>query len=83
MIGHVTFGQSGRAILVDDAGRIIAHPDATRIGRDISGYPSYHAAQTSDQGWVVGNNASGEPTLFIFQENSALHRRSGQSRCSS
>jgi class 3 adenylate cyclase len=68
LVGQVTFGSSGRAILVDNAGHILAHPDAKFIGRDISAYPSYHAAQASDQGWVVANNASGDPTLYIFQK---------------
>lgn len=68
LVGGVSFGQSGRAILVDGSGHVIAHPDPTRIGMDISSFPEYQAAEQSSQGWAVGRNSYGQPTLFIFQK---------------
>lgn len=68
LIGGSRFNQSGYAVLVDGEGQIIAHPDATRLDNNVSGYPAVQAArQSRGVGALVADNSAGVSKLFVYR----------------
>ena len=62
------FNQSGYAVITANDGRILAHPNATRIKEDISSYPAIQQARSSGgKGSVVQRNADGRERLMIYR----------------
>jgi len=61
------FGQSGYAVLLDHDGKVLAHHDADRIGKDLSGYSAYQEAAAGKRDWVIARNAQGIPRLFAYR----------------
>jgi len=62
------FNQSGYAVMVDGGGRILAHPDATRVNEDISSYPAVQLARQSRRfGTVTAPNARNQLRLFGYR----------------
>ena len=68
MVGNLKFGQTGYVVLVDGTGHVIAHPDPTQVGRDVSSWKSYQEAQHAPQGWASGIGSTGQQTLFIYRQ---------------
>jgi class 3 adenylate cyclase len=70
-IAGLGFGNTGYSIFVDSRGRIMAHPDAGRVGEDISSYPAFKAAMQSGVGSITANDGSGEKRLFVYRQISS------------
>ena len=60
------FGRSGYAVLVDDDGRVLAHPDSARTREDMSGYTAVREARAGRSGWIVEENTAGVRRLFVY-----------------
>lgn len=58
------FNRTGRMMLVDGEGRVIAHPEAARIREDISSYPAVLEARLGRAGWLIAPDRDGEPRLI-------------------
>jgi len=68
LLANARFNQSGYAVMVDADGRILAHPDPTRVGEDVSAYPAVQQArQTEQAGWISAVNAKHQLRLFSFR----------------
>jgi class 3 adenylate cyclase len=67
LIRASTFNQSGYAVLVDGDGQIIAHPDSSRLDRDVSAYPAVQLARQNGAGEVVAKNDAGVNRLFVYR----------------
>jgi adenylate cyclase len=68
LVGGMTFNVSGYAVMVDGDGHVIAHPDAGRVGRDVSTYPAVQLArQIGKAGSVVAKNDRGDDKLFVYR----------------
>lgn len=68
LVGALKFNVSGYAVMADGEGHIIAHPNADRLGEDISDYePVRLARQTSAVGSVVAANRQGLERLFVYR----------------
>jgi class 3 adenylate cyclase len=63
----MTFGQTGYAVLVNYDGRVLAHPDVTRSGADLSGYTAVKEARQGRSGWIVERNMAGVRRLFVYR----------------
>ncbi|MCX6543996.1 MAG: cache domain-containing protein [Acidobacteria bacterium] len=62
------FNQSGYAVMADGDGRILAHPDVSRVNEDISSYPAIQLArQSGKSGTVTALNARRESRLFGYR----------------
>ncbi len=67
LLGTARFAQSGYAVLIDQDGRVLAHPDPARLRDDLSGYAAVQAAQEGRAGWVLGKNKAGTERLFVYR----------------
>jgi class 3 adenylate cyclase len=68
LVGGVTFNVSGYAVMVDGDGHVIAHPDSSRLEKDVSHYPAVRLArQTGTVGSVVAKNDRGEEKLYVYR----------------
>ena len=67
LLAPIRFGRSGYVVLVDQAGRILAHPtQPQRIGEDVAAYPAVREALQGRSGWIEAKNASGVERLFAY-----------------
>lgn len=71
LVEGMKFGQSGYAIIADMKGRILAHPDAARLGEDVSSYPIFATAKSKDSSWLIAPNKAGVKRLFIGRQISS------------
>ena len=67
LIRSTRFDEDGYAVITDSAGRILAHPDARRVGEDLSSYPAIQEGRQGKKGWVTGRNQEGKQRLFVYQ----------------
>ena len=68
LLAPIRFGKSGYVVLVEQTGRILAHPaQPGRVGEDVSAYPAVREALQGRSGWVVARNASGAERLFAYR----------------
>ena len=63
----MTFGKSGYAMLTDNDGHVLAHPDAKRSGEDMSRYTAVREAGAGRSGWIIEANPAGVRRLFVYQ----------------
>jgi class 3 adenylate cyclase len=69
LVGGMTFNVSGYAVMVDSDGQVIAHPDSSRLGTDVSAYPAVQLArQTGKAGSVVAKNDRGDAKLYVYRQ---------------
>ena len=68
VIKAAKFNESGYAVVVGANGRILAHPDASRIDQDISHYPAVIEAQRRVSGETVAANTAGDQRRFFFRQ---------------
>jgi len=54
-------------VLTDHQGRIMAHPDAARVGEDATKHTAVPLALQGRAGWVVGPGAGGQERLFAYR----------------
>jgi class 3 adenylate cyclase len=68
LVAPARFGKTGYVVLVDQQGRILAHPrDPARVGEDVSRYPAVQGALQGRAGWVRSSNAAGAERLFVYR----------------
>jgi len=67
MISTTKFNVSGYAVVVSSEGRIIAHPNPSRLHDDVSGYPAVKLASDGHSGSVEALNKAGEKRLMIYR----------------
>jgi class 3 adenylate cyclase len=77
LLAPARFGRTGYVVLLDQDGRILAHPDSALIGQDLSSYPAVQGALDGRRGWVRAMNRAGVERLFVYQplENPATVAR--------
>jgi adenylate cyclase len=77
LLAPARFGRTGYVVLLDQGGRILAHPDSALIGQDLSSYPAVQGALDGRRGWVRAMNRAGVERLFVYQplENPATVAR--------
>jgi adenylate cyclase len=77
LLAPARFGTTGYVVLLDQGGRILAHPDSALIGQDLSSYPAVQGALDGRRGWVRAMNRAGVERLFVYQplENPATVAR--------
>jgi class 3 adenylate cyclase len=63
----MTFGRSGYAVLTDNDGHVLAHPDAKRTGEDMSRYTAVREARAGRSGWIVERSTAGVRRLFVYR----------------
>jgi len=61
------YGQTGYGMLVDSDGRVLTHPDVTRIGQDVSGYTAVREARAGRSGWIIEKNPAGVRRLYVYR----------------
>ena len=61
------FDGDGYAVVVEDTGKILAHPDRKRINEDISSYPAVQRGLAGETGWVTAQNKEGLPRLMVYR----------------
>ncbi len=65
---HATrFNVSGYAVVVNNDGRILAHPDGNRINDDISSYPAVHLGLQGQTGSLLARNKAGQMRLMFYR----------------
>lgn len=68
LVGALRFNVSGYAVMADGEGHVIAHPDASRLERNISEYAAVQAARSSRAvGSIVAKNDRGDEKLFVYR----------------
>jgi class 3 adenylate cyclase len=77
LLAPARFGRTGYVVLLDQGGRILAHPDSALIGQDLSSYPAVQGALDGRRGSVRAMNRAGVERLFVYQplENPATVAR--------
>jgi class 3 adenylate cyclase len=68
VIKAAKFNESGYAVVVGSNGHILAHPDDSRIDRDMSASPAVVEAMRRPSGEIVAANAAGEMRRFLFRQ---------------
>lgn len=63
----VKIGKSGYIVLSDASGKVLAHPDGSRVGDGISEYAGLAAARESASGWAIGANKAGVQRLYVHR----------------
>lgn len=67
LIRVTQFGRTGYAVVVSARGRIVAHPDPSRIGDDISSYEAVQRGLQGLTGSVEGVSKAGLPRYFHYR----------------
>jgi class 3 adenylate cyclase len=78
LLAPIRFGKSGHVVLVDQTGRVLAHPaQPGQVGEDLSAYPAVREALQGRSGWIVARNAGGVERLVAYRpmENPATAGR--------
>jgi sigma-B regulation protein RsbU (phosphoserine phosphatase) len=63
----IKFLRDGYAVVVGSDGRIIAHPDASRVNQDISSYLAVQRGLRGETGSLIAVNEAGVRRLFIYR----------------
>jgi class 3 adenylate cyclase len=61
------FNRTGYTVVTDATGRVMAHPDSTRVRDDLASYPAVQAALQGRTGWLIARNKAGEERLFVYR----------------
>jgi adenylate cyclase len=68
VVRSAKFEESGYAVIVGGDGRILAHPDPSRVNQDVSRYPAVIKGMTTQEGELVAPNAAGQVRRFMFKQ---------------
>jgi len=63
----MTFGETGYIVLVDNDGRVLAHPDVARMQEDLTDYTAVREARHGRSGWAIERNKAGVRKLFVYR----------------
>ena len=66
IVKAMTFGRTGHAVLADNDGRVLAHPDVSRMEGDISGYAAVREGRQGRAGWVL-DSPRGIRKLMVYR----------------
>ncbi|TMN21391.1 HAMP domain-containing protein [Lentibacillus cibarius] len=69
MIDKVEVGDTGNAVLIDNSGSLLAHPDKERIGEDISNTSYYQTISDSGKRGTVDFQSNGTDKLIGYFKN--------------
>jgi class 3 adenylate cyclase len=61
------FNQSGYAVILAEDGKVMAHPDHTRLHEDLSSYPAFQSARGGAVGSLSALNKAGRDRLFFYR----------------
>src|SRR5690242_8356790 len=67
LISSTRFAGQGYAAVTNNEGRILAYPEASRIGADASSYPSVQEGRQGKSGWVVARSILGRRMLYVYR----------------
>jgi class 3 adenylate cyclase len=67
LINTTRFDGDGYAVIAEDGGKILAHPDRKRINEDISSYPAFQHGLAGETGWVAARNKAGQTRLMGYR----------------
>ncbi|SFB39889.1 HAMP domain-containing protein, partial [Lentibacillus halodurans] len=70
MINEVEIGDSGYAVLFDQSGNYLAHPDESYIGQDVSEEGYYQEIENAGEQGTFSYQFDGEDRLMAFAQNS-------------
>jgi class 3 adenylate cyclase len=62
------FNQSGYVWIVGGAGRVLAHPDTSHLGQDVSKHPVVVAGQTQASGEMTALNLDNQLRRYFFRQ---------------
>ncbi|TMN21399.1 methyl-accepting chemotaxis protein [Lentibacillus cibarius] len=69
IINKAEIGDTGHAVLIDQSGSYLAHPDKKQIGEDISDASFYQTIVDADKRGTVDFQSGGEDKLMGFAKN--------------
>ncbi|WP_284141618.1 methyl-accepting chemotaxis protein [Virgibacillus sp. LDC-1] len=69
MIDNITIGETGFAVILDQSGNLIAHPNKEKIGKDESGEDYYKKILKSGEQGLVEYKIKGEDAVMGFSKN--------------
>jgi class 3 adenylate cyclase len=67
LISTTRFDGDGYGVIVEDNGRILAHPDSKRINEDISSYPAFQHGRLGEAGWLLAPDKAGLQRLMVYR----------------
>ena len=67
VVHSAKFNESGYVLIVSGNGQVLAHPDATKIGTDMSSHPVVVAAAGQTSGELTALNLSDQLRRFFFR----------------
>ncbi|HSE92705.1 MAG TPA: adenylate/guanylate cyclase domain-containing protein [Methylomirabilota bacterium] len=67
LLDTTRFNRTGYTALTDHRGRILAHPDAARVGEDAGTQPAVMQALQGRSGWLVAPAEGGPERLFAYR----------------
>ncbi|MGH7392632.1 MAG: adenylate/guanylate cyclase domain-containing protein [Candidatus Rokuibacteriota bacterium] len=67
LLDTARFNRTGYSVLTDHEGRILAHPDAARVGEDAGQQPAVQQARQGRAGWVVAPAEGGPDRLVAYR----------------
>ncbi|WP_106496602.1 methyl-accepting chemotaxis protein [Lentibacillus sp. Marseille-P4043] len=71
MTNEIKIGDSGFAMIINQDGDFIAHPDEKQIGKSASDLPFYGEVNETDTSGIVNYKEDGEAKVFGFTRNEA------------
>lgn len=68
IVSTARFNDSGYTVIVDGHDHILAHPDAARMGEDVSDYAAVRRVRDGEPGGaIVAANRAGRDRLFVYR----------------
>src|SRR5258708_11921208 len=67
LIRSTRFAGEGYAAVTNNEGRILAYPEASRIGADASYYPAVQEGRQGRSGWVIARSILGRRMLYVYR----------------
>lgn len=69
IVNKITIGETGYAVIYDNEGKYLAHPNENFIGKDESSEPYYQEIHAKDAQGVIEYTSSGKKTIMGFSKN--------------
>src|SRR5699024_992320 len=69
MVNRVEVGDTGFAVIFDDEGKFVAHPDANMIGEDQSEKSFYKQMAAGEDEGVIEFESAGQETILGYVKN--------------
>jgi methyl-accepting chemotaxis protein len=69
LVDHIQFGETGYALLIDNAGKYLAHPEQELIGTDVTSEDFYQEMTNLGDKGIVHYQQKGEDKILSFFES--------------